>query len=142
MLITPGLLSLEQLQRIHASVTPLELDPACRDGIRASAALVQAAADGDAAAFVAARVGEGSDYIKLIIEDMSAYSATTRIPTIAEAQTKSAIAAAHQTRKLAVVHVSRLSEGKLAIAAGADGLAAAACIQPAAVPPVCHPRSG
>nr|WP_315204050.1 histidine ammonia-lyase [uncultured Albidiferax sp.] len=48
MLITPGLLTLEQLQRIHASVTPLELDPACRDGIRASAALVQAAADGDA----------------------------------------------------------------------------------------------
>ena len=30
------------------------------------------AADGDAAAFVAARIGEGSDYIKLIIEDMSA----------------------------------------------------------------------
>ena len=80
------------------------------------------AADGDAAAFVAARVGEGSDYIKLIIEDMSAYSATMRIPTIAEAQTTSAIAAAHKARKLAVVHVSRLSEGKSAIAAGADGL--------------------
>ncbi|MBC7682755.1 MAG: aromatic amino acid lyase, partial [Ferruginibacter sp.] len=48
MLITPGLLTLEQLQSIHASITPLELDPACRDGIRASAALVQAAADGDA----------------------------------------------------------------------------------------------
>lgn len=80
------------------------------------------AADGDAAAFVAARVGEGSDYIKLIIEDMSAYSATMRIPTIAEVQMKSAIAAAHKARKLAVVHVSRLSEGKSAIAAGADGL--------------------
>ncbi len=80
------------------------------------------AADGDAAAFVAARVGEGSDYIKLIVEDMSAYSATMRIPTIAETQTKSAIAAAHQARKLAVVHVSRLGEGKSAIAAGADGL--------------------
>ncbi|MFZ2751929.1 MAG: CIA30 family protein [Lysobacteraceae bacterium] len=80
------------------------------------------AADGDAAVFVAARVGEGSDYIKLIIEDMSAYSATTRIPTIAEAQVKSAIAAAHQARKLAVVHVSRLSEGRSAIDGGADGL--------------------
>ncbi|NOT87409.1 MAG: amidohydrolase family protein [Lysobacter sp.] len=80
------------------------------------------AADGDAAAFVAARVGEGSDYIKLIIEDMSAYSATMRIPTIAEAQVKSAIAAAHKARKLAVVHVSRLSEGRSAIAGGADGL--------------------
>lgn len=80
------------------------------------------AADGDAAAFVAARVGEGSDYIKLIVEDMSAYSATMRIPTIAETQVKSAIAAAHKARKLAVVHVSRLSEGKSAIYGGADGL--------------------
>lgn len=80
------------------------------------------AADGDAAAFVAARVAEGSDYIKLIIEDMSAYSATARIPTITEAQAASAIAAARKARRLAVVHVSRLSEGKAAIAANADGL--------------------
>ena len=80
------------------------------------------AADGDAAAFVAARVAEGSDYIKLIIEDMSAYSATARIPTITEAQAASAIAAARKARRLAVVHVSRMSEGKAAIAANADGL--------------------
>ena len=80
------------------------------------------AADGDAAAFVAARVAEGSDYIKLIIEDMSAYSATARIPTITEAQAASAIATARKARRLAVVHVSRLSEGKAAIAANADGL--------------------
>jgi imidazolonepropionase-like amidohydrolase len=80
------------------------------------------AADGDAAAFVAARVGEGSDYIKLILEDMSAYSATNRIPTITAAQAKSAIDAAHKAGKLAVVHVSRLRDGKSAIDAGADGL--------------------
>lgn len=80
------------------------------------------AADGDPAAFVTARVAEGSDYIKLIIEDMSAYSATNRIPTISEAQVKSAIAAAHNANKLAVVHVSRLRDGKAAIDAGADGL--------------------
>jgi imidazolonepropionase-like amidohydrolase len=80
------------------------------------------AADGDPAAFVPARVAEGSDYIKLIIEDMSAYSATNRIPTITEAQAKSAIAAAHKANKLAVVHVSRLRDGKAAIDAGADGL--------------------
>ena len=80
------------------------------------------AADGDAAAFVAARAAEGSDYIKLIIEDMSAYSATNRIPTISAAQAKAAIAAAHKAGKLAVVHVSRLRDGRAAIDAGADGL--------------------
>lgn len=80
------------------------------------------AADGDAAAFVAARSAEGSDYIKLIIEDMSAYSATNRIPTISAAQAQAAIAAAHKAGKLAVVHVSRLRDGKTAIDAGADGL--------------------
>lgn len=80
------------------------------------------AADGDAAAFVAARAAEGSDYIKLIIEDMSAYSATNRIPTISALQAKAAIAAAHKAGKLAVVHVSRLRDGKAAIDAGADGL--------------------
>jgi imidazolonepropionase-like amidohydrolase len=80
------------------------------------------AADGDAAAFVTARVGEGSDYIKLILEDMSAYSATNRIPTISAAQAKTAISTAQKANKLAVVHVSRLSEGKVAIESGADGL--------------------
>jgi imidazolonepropionase-like amidohydrolase len=80
------------------------------------------AADGDAAAFVAARIGDGSDYIKLIIEDMSAYSASNRIPTITAAQAQAAIGAAQKANKLAVVHVSRLREGKSAIDAGADGL--------------------
>jgi imidazolonepropionase-like amidohydrolase len=80
------------------------------------------AADGDAAAFVAARVGEGSDYIKIILEDMSAYSATNRIPTISVSQAQTAIAAAHRANKLAVVHVSRLREGNVAIEGGADGL--------------------
>lgn len=80
------------------------------------------AVDGDPAAFVAARAAEGSDYIKLILEDMSAYSATNRIPAISAAQTQAAIAAAHKANKLAVVHVSRLREGKSAVDAGADGL--------------------
>lgn len=79
-------------------------------------------ADGDPAAFVAGRVAEGSDYIKLIIEDFSAHSDTRRLPTITAAQAKLAIAAAHKAGKLGVVHVSRLKDGKAAIDAGADGL--------------------
>ncbi len=80
------------------------------------------ATDGDAVAFVAGRVGEGSDYIKLILEDMSAYSASNRIPTISAEQAASAINAAHSANKLALVHVSRLHDGKIALKSGADGL--------------------
>ena len=48
MLIQPGQLTLEQLQTIHAGVQTLVLPDASRDVIRASARVVQAAADGDA----------------------------------------------------------------------------------------------
>ncbi|TXH67364.1 MAG: amidohydrolase [Lysobacteraceae bacterium] len=80
------------------------------------------AADGDAAAFAIARIDEGSDYLKLILEDFSAHSESRRLPTITAAQAGAAITAAHARDKLGVVHVSRLRDGKAAIAAGADGL--------------------
>ncbi len=81
------------------------------------------AADGDAQAFVAARAGEGSDYIKLIVEDMSAYGDGRRWPTLAAPQVTAAIAAAHRAGKRALVHVSRQVDAQHAIEAGADGLA-------------------
>ena len=80
------------------------------------------AADGDPAAFVQARVAEGSDYIKLIVEDFSAFSDTRRLPTITEAQMHASIDAAHASKRLAVVHVSRLRDGRAAVDDGADGL--------------------
>ena len=48
MLLTPGQLTLEQLQSIHAQGVPLELAPEARENIHASAQVVQRAADGDA----------------------------------------------------------------------------------------------
>ena len=48
MLIEPGLLSLEQIQTIHAGGVTLQLVDACLAGVAASAAVVQAAAAGDA----------------------------------------------------------------------------------------------
>ena len=47
-LIEPGHLTLDQLQAIHADVVPLSLPDSARAVIRASAQVVQAAADGDA----------------------------------------------------------------------------------------------
>ena len=48
MLIDPGFLTLEQLQNIHHTHEPMQLAETARAGIRASAQVVQAAADGDA----------------------------------------------------------------------------------------------
>lgn len=73
----------------------------------------------DAAAFVAARVAEGSDFIKLIVE----HGWSTPLPTLDAETVTAVVAAAHAHDKLAVVHVSRLEDARLAIAAGADGLA-------------------
>ena len=46
--LNPGHITLEQLQAIHAGVCKLELPTAARGAVRASHALVQAAAEGDA----------------------------------------------------------------------------------------------
>ena len=51
MQITPGALSLDDLLAIHAGGQTLSIDPAARAGIEASAAVVQAAAAGDAAVY-------------------------------------------------------------------------------------------
>jgi histidine ammonia-lyase len=48
MLLRPGDLTLDELQALHAGLQPLLLDPQALPGIRASAAVVQAAAAGDA----------------------------------------------------------------------------------------------
>lgn len=74
----------------------------------------------DAAAHIAARVEEGSDYIKIVLEDGRTIG--RKINTLSDAAARSAVAAAHDHQKLAVVHVSTLEKAKLALDAGADGL--------------------
>ncbi len=51
MLLRPGQLTLDELQAIHAGGQPLVMDPAALPGILASAAVVRAAAEGDAAVY-------------------------------------------------------------------------------------------
>lgn len=74
----------------------------------------------DAAAFVDARIAEGSDYIKIISEDGSSYgmrTATLDLDTVT-----ATIAAAKHRGKLAVVHVGSLKGAMDALGAGASGL--------------------
>ena len=70
-------------------------------------------------AFVAARVAEGSDYIKVIHEPGSV---GWRFPTFDGKQLKRIAAAAHDAGKLALFHVGTAQGAELAVAAGADGL--------------------
>jgi imidazolonepropionase-like amidohydrolase len=71
--------------------------------------------------WVAKRVAEGSDYIKIVIEDGRV--AGLSLPTLDAATVAALVAAAHRHGKLAVVHVETLAAAREAIDAGADGLA-------------------
>jgi imidazolonepropionase-like amidohydrolase len=75
----------------------------------------------DVGAFVAKRVEEGSDFIKIIYEHGEAYGA--EMPALSNKALRAAVAAAHEHERLAVVHVSTQAEGLAALAAKADGLA-------------------
>lgn len=80
-------------------------------------------ADDDVAAFVQARVDEGSDVIKLMVDDFHAYGGSHRIPTLSPAQQQAAISAAQRLGKPAIVHVAAQADAQRVIEAGADGLA-------------------
>lgn len=77
----------------------------------------------DARAFVDARVAEGSDYIKLFIENLSEYGKAGQMPTLSPAEVCAVIAAAHADGKLAIVHVQAEWAAEEAIRCHADALA-------------------
>lgn len=69
----------------------------------------------EAEAFVRARVDEGSDYLKIIMEPS--------MPTLTDETVAALVEAAHRHDLITVVHVSYARDAKAAIEAGADGLA-------------------
>lgn len=75
----------------------------------------------EAQAWVDARIAEGSDYIKIVADDASAYG--SHRPTLDKETLKAVIDAAHKRNKLAVVHIGKQSDARAVIQAGADGLA-------------------
>jgi imidazolonepropionase-like amidohydrolase len=76
----------------------------------------------EAEAFVSARVAEGSDYIKIIRDDLHQLIGKS-VPTLDSATIAALVQAAHAHGKLAVVHVGSEADARIAIGAGADGLA-------------------
>jgi imidazolonepropionase-like amidohydrolase len=71
-------------------------------------------------AFVDARVAEGSDYIKIIYDDLAGMGRP--LPRLDRSALFGLVAAAHKRGKLAVVHAMSEAQATTAIEAGADGL--------------------
>lgn len=84
-------------------------------------ALPTLAGPADAQAFVDARIAEGSDYIKVILEDGSELGG--HFPTLSAQTLKAVVEAAHRRGKQVVAHVGNAAEAQEAIDAGVDGLA-------------------
>lgn len=74
----------------------------------------------EAAEWVRARISEGSDWIKIVYEDGSAYDVD--IPSLSGEIVAALVRAAHNEGLLAVVHVSTLERALEATSFGADGL--------------------
>jgi imidazolonepropionase-like amidohydrolase len=70
---------------------------------------------GDAAAFVDARVDEGSAFIKLII--------SSGMPTLDAGEATAVVGEAHRRGRLVVTHVNTRRDAEVAVGAGVDGLA-------------------
>lgn len=75
----------------------------------------------EAEAFVADRVAEGSDHIKIILDD--GHTVGMPVPTLGTDTLRALVDAAHRHDRLAVVHVMDRDATLRAVAAGADGLA-------------------
>lgn len=76
----------------------------------------------EASAWVDARHAEGSDFIKIVREDLHVYTDEQRLPTLDAATAAAVIAAAHARGLQAVVHASAQEAARESLRDGADGL--------------------
>lgn len=75
----------------------------------------------DIAAFVAARRAEGSDHLKLALEDINLVTEEP-IPTLSQEQTNQLVAAAKKIGMPAVAHATKQHLARIGLLAGATGL--------------------
>lgn len=76
----------------------------------------------EATQFVADRVADGSDYIKIMIEEGSVLKAPG-LPTLTRETMEAAVKAAHEHKKIAMAHALTRDATRQALAIGIDGLA-------------------
>jgi imidazolonepropionase-like amidohydrolase len=76
---------------------------------------------GQAAAFVDDRIKDGSDYLKIVLDDGKWFG--RGIPTLDAPTVAALVHAAHERHKIAVVHIGSQAGARTALDAGGDGLA-------------------
>jgi len=96
---------------------PTQMDP------QSAARLPTLSTPGDADAFVAARIADGAEFIKIIYDDTSDAYPGRPLPTLDEKTVAALVTAAHARGRLAVAHIGNERYARSAIAAGVDGLA-------------------
>ena len=74
----------------------------------------------EAPAFVEARLAEGADYIKIMVEDGAAFG--TSLPMVPPEVVAATVEAAHERGVMALVHTLSATATRAAVEAGADGL--------------------
>ena len=97
--------------------------PTQMDGGFAAKVIPTLATPGEADAFVAARVAEGSDFIKIMFDDTSDAFPGRKLPTLDDATVAALATSAHAHGRIAVAHIGNERYARGAIAAGVDGLA-------------------
>jgi imidazolonepropionase-like amidohydrolase len=108
------------IRSASVGATVLSGHPSMMIGIVFAEQFPTVASPADAPAFVAARVAEGADYIKLIIEDGAALG--HKLPTLDQATTSALVSAAHTLGKMAVAHATSVDGFRQAVGAGVDGI--------------------
>jgi len=111
---------LADIRSASVGATVLGGHPSMMIGIVFSEQFPTLASAADAPAFVAARIAEGADYIKLIIENGVALGHPA--PTIDSETAAALVSAAHSHGKMAVAHATSIEGFRQAIAAGVDGI--------------------
>lgn len=75
----------------------------------------------EAQQFVDERIAEGSDYIKVILEDGHVCHVT--FSKLSNEELSAVVGAAHKRGKMVIAHISSQEDAREAVAAGADGIA-------------------
>ncbi|MGQ4516623.1 amidohydrolase family protein [Streptomyces sp. DW26H14] len=75
---------------------------------------------GEAAAFVAGRLSEGADYIKIMVEDGDTFGMS--LPVVPPEVVTAVVEAAHERGVMALVHAFSAAATRAAVEAGADGV--------------------
>ncbi|MGW0431528.1 amidohydrolase family protein [Micromonospora sp. NPDC003197] len=106
----------------HPSQLMSAFDESAREALGDAAGAFDSVADvGQAAAFVEARLAEGIDYLKIVVDDGAVHG--TQLPALPPEIVAALVEAAHAAGLKTIAHAITAREVEIALDAGVDGLA-------------------